>query len=584
MAPVAAIIEARMGSSRLPGKVLADLGGRPALARVVERLQRSKRLDAVMIATTTDPSDQPIADLGAQLGVPVFRGSMDDVLGRVLGAAVRVQADTIVEITGDCPLIDPEVVDRVVGAYLAGSHDLVTNVRPWSYPQGMDTQVMALGALERAAAAIAGLDQEAARHYREHVTLYLHDHPDQFRIGRVAAPPEQTAPALRLLLDHPEDLEVLRGVYQALAPGKPDFRLGDILALAAAQPDLFAANRHLQSPWVLQGGMVNPQKVRRAAVIGCGRAGSLFDEGPIGLTLLSHAGAYAADPRATLAAAADPDPGKRAAFGERWGVSALYDSPAALLRAEAPEIVSICTPTATHSQVAAVAVEAGVKAILCEKPLASTVAEGKRMVDLCRTAGVVLAVNHQRRWDPDLIRVQEYLAQGSLGAPQRVHATYTRGIVNNGTHLIDLLRWYFGEMKTAVRLDLGPTPDRAPGPDGDPTVDARLTPAAGFPIVLEGLDGAAYSAMDVDMYFRHGRILLARGGAVVEHYRAQDSPLYPGFKELVKTDALIRQPDRIMGFVAADLIECLETGRAPRCTGEDGLRALEIALALAKEF
>jgi spore coat polysaccharide biosynthesis protein SpsF len=233
-------IEARMRSTRLPGKVLKPLLGRPMLERMVERLRRARRLDAIVIATTDHAADDPIEALARRLDVGCFRGSEEDVLDRVLQAARSAKADLIVETTGDCPLIDPALVDRTVEAFLAGGKDYVSNCLVPSFPRGFEVQVFPLKVLEE----VARLTQDPAD--REHVSLYIYEHPDRFRIGRLdeSVPPKERE--LRLTVDTPEDYALVSKVFEALHPTKPDFGLADVIELLRRRPDLAGLNRHVQ--------------------------------------------------------------------------------------------------------------------------------------------------------------------------------------------------------------------------------------------------------------------------------------------------------------------------------------------------
>ena len=230
-----AIIEARMTSRRLPGKVLKPLRGRPALAVLVDRLQRARTLDGIVIATTTNATDDPIAALAGAEGVGVHRGSEEDVLGRVLGAARASGADVIVEITGDCPLLDPAVVDVCVEHYRRGGFDFVANTVPESeaaYPTGMDVRIFATALLARLDAATPRPARPRAR-----VAPFLGASagvPARLR-GRAA---ELRWPEVYIVLDEPSDYEMLRAVYEALHPGNPEFG-------AARDPRLSSpASRH----------------------------------------------------------------------------------------------------------------------------------------------------------------------------------------------------------------------------------------------------------------------------------------------------------------------------------------------------
>ncbi len=229
---IACTIEARMESSRLPGKVLKKVMGKPLLQLMIERLNRVPSLDEIVIATTVNESCDPIQELADELGISCFRGSEDDVLGRVLGAAESVGADLIVETTGDCPLIDPEVIEKVIQAFLEKDVDYAANVLKPGWPRGMDVQVFPVGVLEE----VARLTNDP--HDREHVSIYIYSNPDRYRLYHLAA----NYPELRLTVDTPEDFRVVENVFERLLAEKSDFGLGDILALAEKEPQLFAAN------------------------------------------------------------------------------------------------------------------------------------------------------------------------------------------------------------------------------------------------------------------------------------------------------------------------------------------------------
>ncbi len=233
-------IEARMRSSRLPGKVLKPIMGKPMLALMIERLQQSRTVDDVIIATTVNPSDDPIVELAQQLRVSFFRGSEEDVLARVLGAARDHQVDVIVETTGDCPLIDPGILDKVVADYRIGGADFVSNTLEYTSPVGTDVRVFSTEAL----AEIDRTSDDPAD--REHVSLHFWEHPQKYTLRNVSTdfPPEVAD--LRLTVDTPEDFELIRQVYEHLYPDNPHFTLSDILDLFQRMPELSEINHHIQ--------------------------------------------------------------------------------------------------------------------------------------------------------------------------------------------------------------------------------------------------------------------------------------------------------------------------------------------------
>lgn len=236
---IVATIEARMRSTRLPGKVLLPILGRPMLELMIERLRRVSQLDAIVVATTSDPSCDPIEALAQRLGVGCFRGSEDDVLERVLFAARSAQADVIVELTADCPLIDPELTDEAISAFLAADADYASNCLQEPYPRGLDVQVFSMAVLEE----VARLTNDPAD--REHVSLYIYEHPERYRLLGVPTGTPEVAD-LRLTVDTPEDFELVTRVYQSLYPLNPDFGWREIVELFRQQPELRHVNADIQ--------------------------------------------------------------------------------------------------------------------------------------------------------------------------------------------------------------------------------------------------------------------------------------------------------------------------------------------------
>ena len=227
-----------MASSRLPGKVLTDVCGKPAIARQIRRMQRAKQLDAIILATTVNPTDDALAAWAESEGVPYFRGSEDDVLARVVAAQSSAGADISVPVCGDCPLLDPAVIDRAVEAYRTGSCDFVTNSIPPGYPQGQDIQVVRFDLLKT----ICETVDDPAVH--EHTCLYLHENPDLYRTHRLSPDAACRMPEQRLQLDYPEDLALIRTVFEALLPVQGEsFGVADILAYLRANPSVAALNR-----------------------------------------------------------------------------------------------------------------------------------------------------------------------------------------------------------------------------------------------------------------------------------------------------------------------------------------------------
>jgi len=231
------IVQARMGSTRLPGKVLADIGGAPLLERLLRRLERCERLDGVVVATSVNPADDPVETLGRRLGFGVHRGDEADVLGRVLGAAEAAGADVVVRITGDCPLIDPGVVDECIALREKTGCDYASNVNVRTYPDGLDTEVIHIDALRRT---------ETEAHHpelREHVTPYIRGVSPDLPSGDFDRR-DLTYPSdfghIRWTVDRAGDLERVREIFTALTE---PFSWLDALSLATRHPHLLGLVR-----------------------------------------------------------------------------------------------------------------------------------------------------------------------------------------------------------------------------------------------------------------------------------------------------------------------------------------------------
>lgn len=227
-----ALIQARMSSSRLPGKVLEDICGQPMLWRVVDRAKQTRQVDLVAVITSTHAADDSVERLCKENNIPYFRGSLDDVLDRYYQAAIHFQVDNVVRLTADCPLLDPKIIDKVVKTFHQGGFDYVSNSLECTYPDGLDTEIFRFAALERAWKE-ARLTSE-----REHVTPYIFKHPELFRLGLVKH--EKDLSALRWTVDTPRDLEFVRTIYNFFKD--VEFGMDDILKLLKAHPEITKIN------------------------------------------------------------------------------------------------------------------------------------------------------------------------------------------------------------------------------------------------------------------------------------------------------------------------------------------------------
>lgn len=235
MNPTIAFIQARMSSSRFPGKVLEPLDGEPLIVYMARRASRARLLDRVVIVTSTDPSDNPLAHAIEAADLQLFRGDLDDVLHRYLSAAQAHDAHEIVRLTGDCPLIDPAVIDAVIDARRRSGVDYASNVETPTFPDGLDVECFTREALERA----ASLARRAPE--REHVTLWMRN--DEHGLRRINHKAIANFSSLRLTVDYPDDLALIRALVGQLPPNG-SFDWFDIMRVLSRQPELIALNQH----------------------------------------------------------------------------------------------------------------------------------------------------------------------------------------------------------------------------------------------------------------------------------------------------------------------------------------------------
>ena len=232
---VAAIVQARSYSNRLPEKVLEEIEEKPMLLHIIERIKRSELTQEIIIATTTQKKDELIVQLAEESKTKWFRGRQDDVLDRYYQAAKEFDVSVIVRITGDCPLIDPEIVDRVINFFLKNRFDFVSNIHPPTYPDGLDVEVFSFATLRK-------MWKEAKKaSEREHVTPYILNHPEMFRIGNVKN--ERDLSCMRWVVDEQRDLEFAKVIYRRLYRDNEIFCMSDVLNLLQEEPQLSRINK-----------------------------------------------------------------------------------------------------------------------------------------------------------------------------------------------------------------------------------------------------------------------------------------------------------------------------------------------------
>lgn len=318
----------------------------------------------------------------------------------------------------------------------------------------------------------------------------------------------------------------------------------------------------------------------RAGVAGCGRIGCGFDDDPRRGNVSTHAGAYARMPGVELAALCDLDEARLERYAEKFKVRGKYTNFVRMLDAEELDILSICTLSETHLGIARAALERGVKAIFCEKPMADSLSAADEMIRLCAEHGAILAINHQRRFDPFHQRIAAFLRDGGLGRVQQVTCYYTAGVANTGTHLFDLLRFYLGDVQWIEgRMSANPSSNAA-----DPNVDGWIGFAGGTVAAIQACDVRAYAIFEIMLLGTKGRLRVTSHGYHAEFEEARESERYSGYRELFYASLPIPgsfSHEWMMQGVA-HVVDCLKRGGKPESSGEDGRAALEIINGLSQ--
>lgn len=313
----------------------------------------------------------------------------------------------------------------------------------------------------------------------------------------------------------------------------------------------------------------------RAAIVGCGRIGADLNPPGIGSSRLgSHAAAYTSSARVDLVAACDVDAARREGAQTRWRIPHVYAEAREMLEREAPDIVSICTPPEARGKLPEDLLADGmVKGVLVEKPLGWTLNDAGALLASARASSAIVAVNYVRRYAPVYRDMAAAIRQGTIGRVQVVRGLYTKGIVNNGGHMIDLLRLYFGEPRD-VQL-IADAIDEA----GDPTVSFRMWFDGGIEATVHGLDHSAGSIFELDIIGTMGRLRFSDLGHRMERWTVEDTIGTYGFRQFMPeprtADAGLSTA--IPGAID-NLLDCLESGSAPFGTVDDAYATLAIAL------
>lgn len=312
----------------------------------------------------------------------------------------------------------------------------------------------------------------------------------------------------------------------------------------------------------------------KAGIIGLGNIGSLFNEDPKRKEVWSHAGVYLVSPNIEVVAGVDPDINKLEKFSKRCPGAKLYQDCREMLNDNRLDIVSICSPTASHFEIFSQVVSSDIKAIFCEKPIASRIEDARQMVDVCQAKNIILAVNHTRRWDQRYHLVKEYIDQGKIGGIRSIIGNYSDKVFTMGTHLVDTMRLYGGDVDWVIGAGENLESD-------DPGISGFLyfeNGAKGFITCNGKRENLIFG---IDILGAKGRIRIIDNGHRTEFFHFEESDRYSGYQELKRQPVPKLQTEKNPLVSAVEnIIKCLEKGGEPACTGEDGLKALEIAVAL----
>lgn len=306
----------------------------------------------------------------------------------------------------------------------------------------------------------------------------------------------------------------------------------------------------------------------KCAIIGCGNIGSGYDRKIPKEWSLTHAGAYCLCPKTKLIAAADISPKALEKFGKKWGIDKLYKDSREMIKNEKIDILSLCLPTEKHFDAFKFACEKNIPAIFCEKPLSYDLEEAKEMVRMSEDR--LVTVNYFRRWNSTIAQLREKINQGTYGRVSKITARYTKGIFINGSHLVDLMRWFFGEPEGIHLIKIN-NPDAK-----DPGVDFILTFKSNVEVYLLNVPDVNYVFIDIDILTDKGRLVLSQRGQVIEKFRIISEPCYQKFDILKKAEDIETEWKNCLLRAVQEIVDCLKNGGKISCSPEDGLRALEI--------
>lgn len=321
----------------------------------------------------------------------------------------------------------------------------------------------------------------------------------------------------------------------------------------------------------------------KAAVVGCGRIGFEFDKDSKRKYLATHTGAYNFVKETKLVAVCDVNRKRLKECINRWSIPTGYSDFKEMLKKENIDILSICTPPHIHYPILKEAVRFPIKAIFCEKPIADSVKDAKKMVKLCKEKNIILQIDHQRRFDPLHVNLREFIKSKEVGDVQQINVYYTAGVNNTGSHMFDLMRFFFGKVDWIEGLYSKNVSHKK----NDPNIDGFMRFKSGVFASFQACDVNKYLIFELNCFLGKGRIVLKNNGFGIDFYKVGDSKYFSGYKELYKNRAPFQMNYKRNFMVDAirHIQECIKTGKESISSGENGVEVLKMimfALSSAK--
>lgn len=317
-------------------------------------------------------------------------------------------------------------------------------------------------------------------------------------------------------------------------------------------------------------------KIYRAAIVGCGRIASGFDEDPKRKYISTHAKAYKSYTKTKLVALCDLDESRLGKCQDKWSVPSIYTDHRLMLKKEKIDILSICTPPETHFQILKEAVRYKIKAIFCEKPISLSLEEAERMIQLCKKNRIILQIDHQRRFDQNIQRIKDYIANERLGIIQQASFYYTAGIFNTGSHMFDLLLFLFGKADWII----GSYSNNSSLKPHDPNIDGIIKFKSGLTATFQACDVSKFLIFDLDIIGSLGRMKVLKSGFEYDYYKVKNSDIFSGYRELFRSKLpfVVSSDKNFLLNAVMHLVHCLEHREESISSGEDG----KMSLALIK--